>query len=330
MQSEACAHLIRKLEREGTLTEDELVTLLACHTNQDSRYLLEKANQIRQQHFGNRVYLQQRIEYTNYCKNECSSCSLRKESEHVLRYRMHFEEIMECCETGYRLGFRTFLLSGGEDPYYTDARLLYLLRSIRQRFPECMVLLSIGERSRESYKAYFRAGASGYLLRHSTTGEANYEMLHPPEMSFEKRIRYMQELKKIGYQVGTDFIIGLPEQRTKHLAKSLLFMKELNPQMVELVPYFSREGSDFWNWKELSLELALFLTAVLRMMLPEAFLSAPKELSAFQRNGRIRGILAGANLITLNLADEDIHSSKKEIEAKEYEICWIQDTRRGA
>lgn len=301
MQSEACVSLIDKLEREGILTKEEFVTLMERHTDQDARYLFQKADALRKRCFGKHVYIQQLIEYTNYCKSDCYYCVMCKKNENLFRFRMHYEEIMKCCEEGYRLGFRTFVLRGGEDSYYTDARLVYLVSSIHQRFPDCVISLSIGEKPRESYESYFRAGANGYLLRHPDEDAEYYGRVRPPKISLKNRMNCLYDLKELGYQVGMDFAVGLPGQRPEHLAEEILFVKKLAPYMVDVVPYIPDSGGQFWKWQQDSLEFTLFMTGILRLVLPQALLSSSWELDALQKEGQIRGILAGANVIVTNL-----------------------------
>lgn len=318
MQSKACVHLIDKLEKEGTLTKEEFVILIERHTDQDARYLFQKADMIRKRYFGNKIFIRGLIEFTNYCKNDCYYCGIRNKNEKLIRYRMHYEEIMACCEAGYGLGFRTFVLQGGEDGYYTDERMVYLISSIRKQFPDCAITLSIGEKSRESYEAYYRAGADRYLLRQETADAKHYGMLHPPQMSLKRRMDCLRTLKEIGYQVGAGFMVGSPGQKAEHLAEDMLFLRDLTPHMVGIGPFLHHRNTPFWNWNQGSLERTLFMLGLLRVMLPDALLPSTTALATLHPEGRKKGIQAGANVVMPNLTPKE---SRKAYELYDNKSC---------
>lgn len=297
-----CRDLIDRLAEDQELSCMDFERLIKSHNEGDSEYLFEKARKIRRIYYGNDVYIRGLIEFTNYCRNDCYYCGIRRSNGKTNRYRLSKEEILECCRNGYQLGFRTFVLQGGEDAYYTDERLTDIIRSIRSDYSDCAITLSVGEKSLESYQAYFDAGADRYLLRHETANEEHYQSLHPSDLSCANRKRCLQNLKKIGYQVGTGFMVGSPGQTEKHLAEDLLFIKELNPQMVGIGPYISHHDTPFRDKKSGSLERTLFMLGLLRLLLPKALLPSTTALGTIDPKGRELGILAGANVVMPNLS----------------------------
>ena len=210
---------IDKLHKEHTLTKEEWITLIEGRTPELSEYLFSLAREERHRYYGHDVYVRGLIEFTNYCKNDCLYCGIRKSNGNAHRYRLTEEDILKCCHEGYELGFRTFVLQGGEDGYYTDERITHLIRMIKERYPDCAITLSIGEKSKESYQAYFDAGADRYLLRHETYNHEHYRKLHPANLSPEHRQQCLCDLKDIGYQIGCGFMVGSPYQTAEHLAK---------------------------------------------------------------------------------------------------------------
>jgi biotin synthase len=298
--------LIDKLEREHILTKDEFIRLIDGRTPELAEYLFEKARAIRRQYYGSDVYMRGLIEFTSYCKNDCYYCGLRKSNSNAERYRLTKEEILACCASGYELGFRTFVLQGGEDPAFTDEKVVDIIRSIKASYSDCAVTLSIGEKSYESYLAYFNAGADRYLLRHETADNGHYGKLHPAELSPENRKRCLFDLKKIGYQVGTGFMVGSPYQTTENLADDLLFIAKLSPEMVGIGPFIPHHETPFANEKGDDGELTLFMLGLLRLMLPSALLPSTTALGTADPTGREKGILAGANVVMPNLSPTDV------------------------
>ena len=224
--------LVDKLETRHTLLRDEWISLIRWRTPLLSDYVFQKARAVRQHFYGKDVYIRGLIEFTNYCKNDCYYCGIRRSNAKAHRYRLSKEQVLNCCTDGYELGFRTFVLQGGEDGYFTDERMVDLVKTIRQEFPDCAITLSIGERSYDSYKALFEAGADRYLLRHETWDAEHYSRLHPPQLSASDRQQCLWNLKEIGYQVGTGYMVGSPWQTPENLADDMLFLEKLNPQMV--------------------------------------------------------------------------------------------------
>ena len=293
---------IAKLEETQTLTKDEWTVLLSHRTDALTEELFERACKVRIQHYGKDVYIRGLIEFTNYCRNDCYYCGIRRSNRNVSRYRLNSEEILSCCHEGYKLGFRTFVLQGGEDPWFTDQRMTHLIATIKQQYPDCAITLSIGEKEEDSYRLFREAGADRYLLRHETFNSTHYRSLHPQELSASHRQQCLFTLRELGFQVGSGFMVGSPGQTPEHLAEDMLFLKNLNPHMVGIVPFVPHHDTPFAQEKAGSLELTLYLLALLRLMLPKALLPATTALGALSENGQQLGILAGANVIMPNLS----------------------------
>ena len=301
------------------LTEAEYAELLELRQDEETANLLrEEALHLRRQYYGNKVFTRGLIEFTNYCKNNCRYCGIRSGNRNVRRYRLSEEDIMECCESGYELGYRTFVLQGGEDPYYTDEQMAAIIRRIKSRFPDAAVTLSIGEKSYESYRKFREAGADRYLLRHETADEDLYRALHPQAMSLENRKKCLWHLKELGYQVGAGFMVGAPGQTTAHLAKDLVFLQELEPHMVGIGPFIPHHDTIYAEEKAGSVELTLFLLSVIRIMLPQVLLPATTALGTLDPLGREKGLAAGANVVMPNLSPV---KNRKLYELYDNKIC---------
>lgn len=301
------------------LTEAEYAELLELRQDEETANLLrEEALHLRRQYYGNKVFTRGLIEFTNYCKNNCRYCGIRSGNRNVRRYRLSEEDIMECCESGYELGYRTFVLQGGEDPYYTDEQMAAIIRRIKNRFPDAAVTLSIGEKSEESYRRFREAGADRYLLRHETADDDLYRALHPQSMSLENRIKCLWHLKELGYQVGAGFMVGAPGQTTAHLAKDLVFLQELEPHMVGIGPFIPHHDTIYAEEKAGSVELTLFLLSVIRIMLPQVLLPATTALGTLDPLGREKGLAAGANVVMPNLSPV---KNRKLYELYDNKIC---------
>ena len=298
--------LIEKLEREHSLSLTEYQALIENRTPELAALLAQKADAVRQRIYGKDVFIRGLIEVSNICKNNCLYCGIRCGNTACDRYRLTPEEILSCCEEGYELGFRTCVLQGGEDPYFTDALLCDLIREIKRRFPDCAVTLSLGDRSRESYRLLREAGADRYLLRHETANKAHYETLHPAEMSFETRMQCLRDLKELGYQVGCGFMVGSPGQTTATLAEDLKFVETFQPAMCGIGPFIPHVATPFKNEPAGSYELTLYLLSILRLIKPNLLLPATTALGTIHPNGREQGILAGANVVMPNLSPANV------------------------
>ena len=298
--------LIDKLDETHALSRDEWICLIRDRTADDADYLFERAQKVRIRHYGRDVYIRGLIEFTNYCKNDCFYCGIRKSNKNAERYRLTKEQILSCCELGYSLGFRTFVLQGGEDGSFTDDRLTDLVSSIRMRWNDCAITLSVGERSYESYRQLYDAGANRFLLRHETYDDTHYRKLHPPNLSPEHRQQCLRDLKDIGYQIGCGFMVGSPYQTSEHLAEDMLFMKELNPHMIGIGPFIPHHDTPFAGESAGTLELTLYMLGLIRLMIPKVLLPATTALGTIHPKGRELGILAGANVVMPNLSPTEV------------------------
>lgn len=268
--------------------------------------LYSAARRVREEYYGKDVYLRGLIEFTNYCRNDCRYCGIRRSNTRAERYRLSKEQILSCCEQGYTLGFRTFVLQGGEDMYFTDDKVCDIVSAIKDRFPDCALTLSIGEKSRKSYKAYFDAGADRYLLRQETSDPAHYRYLHPKELTIENRKRCLADLKEIGFQVGCGIMVGSPGQTRDHILQDLRYMKEFGPHMIGIGPFIPHKDTPFAAEKAGDLYETLHLLAVIRLMIPGVLLPATTALGTIHPAGRELGLLAGANVIMPNLSPGDV------------------------
>lgn len=299
-------NLIDKLEKEHVLGKEEFIHLIKNRNDEISKYLFEKSKNLSRSIFGNSIYIRGLIEFTNYCKNDCYYCGIRHSNKNAERYRLSKEEILACCKEGHELGFRTFVLQGGEDPYYTDDMIADIVSSIKKKFSDCAVTLSLGEKPYESYLAYYAAGADRYLLRHETASEKHYKKLHPDSLSLENRKECLFNLKKIGYQTGTGFMVGSPYQEAEDLAEDMLFIHSLKPEMIGIGPFIPHHDTPFAEKEGGTLELTLFLIGLLRLMLPDSLIPATTAVGTIDPKGREKGILAGANVLMPNLSPGNV------------------------
>ena len=294
--------IIEKIESTGTASKQELAFLLETVNDSELEILRKKAQKKSLAHFSNKIYIRGLIELSSYCKNDCLYCGLRRSNKSAVRYRLNKEQILSCCRSGYSLGFRTFVLQGGEDGYYTDEVMCEIVSEIKSLYPDCAVTLSLGERTEESYRRLFDSGADRYLLRHETANEEHYKKLHPSEMSLENRKNCLYTLKKIGYQTGAGFMVGSPFQTYETLAEDLLFLKDLNPQMCGIGPFIPHKDTPFADEKSGSVRLTLVLLSLVRLMLPKVLLPATTALGTADGQGREKGVLHGANVVMPNLS----------------------------
>lgn len=300
--------LVDMLAKHRILSREDFIFLLENLDEDGENYLYEKARETAQAHYGNRIYVRSLMEFTNYCKNDCYYCGIRRGNQNASRYRLTPEQIMECCQLGYQLGFRTFVLQGGEDPWFTDDKIAYLVERIKGEYLDCAITLSLGERDYASYKRWFDAGADRYLLRHETANPCHYASLHPPQMSSENRKKCLENLKDIGYQTGCGIMVGAPYQTTEHIAEDLEYMYRLNPQMVGIGPFIPHHDTPFRDRPAGTLRQTLVLLAIVRLMLPGVLLPATTALGTIEPDGREQGVLAGANVVMPNLSPLDVRS----------------------
>lgn len=294
--------LIEKLYRTGDLSDSELLEVIGSEDAESSALLRKYADEVRQRVYGKEVFLRGLIEISSYCRNNCLYCGIRCSNKNAQRYRLSHEDILNCCENGYTLGFRTFVLQGGEDAFFTDDFLVPVISDIREKYPDCAITLSLGERSHESYKRLKDAGADRYLLRHETASAELYSKLHPAGMSLEKRLGCLYDLRSLGYQVGAGFMVGAPYQTHRHIVEDLRFMQDLQPHMIGIGPFIPHHDTPFSAAQGGSLALTLRLLGIIRLMFPDVLLPATTALGTIAPDGRELGLKTGCNVVMPNLS----------------------------
>lgn len=294
--------LINKLATEHSLTLAEYKLLVESYNEENARELAKFAVAERKKYYSNTVYIRGLIEISNICKNNCLYCGIRRDNRDCERYRLNKEEILSCCEEGYELGFRTFVMQGGEDAYFTDEVLCDIISSIKEKYSDCAITLSLGERTYDSYKRLYDAGADRYLLRHETADEEHYARLHPSSMSFRTRMNALEDLKKIGFQVGCGFMVNSPYQTSETIAKDLKFIEEFQPHMCGIGPFIPHKATPFADKEAGGVGFTCYLLSIIRLIRPNILLPATTALGSIEENGREKGILAGANVVMPNLS----------------------------
>lgn len=298
-------NLIEKLVKNRSLSIEEYKFLIDNRNDEFASLLAQKAVKIRKEIYGNDVYIRGLIEISNICKNDCHYCGIRGGNSNCERFRLSKEQILSCCENGYSLGFRTFVMQGGEDAFYSDDVMCDIVSEIKGKYPDCAITLSLGERSYESYQRLFDAGADRYLLRHETADKEHYEKLHPSNLSFDNRMKCLENLKKIGFQTGCGFMVGSPFQTSECLAKDLKFIEEFKPQMCGIGPFIPHKDTAFCDHPAGTVELTCYLLSIIRIISPSILLPATTALGSIDPVGREKGILSGANVVMPNLSPLD-------------------------
>ncbi len=316
-------NIISKILETGSLSKEELTFILTTDDTDFIDCLFATAQKEARRIYGNHVYIRGLIEFTNYCKNDCYYCGIRRGNQCAERYRLSENEIIACASTGYELGFRTIVLQGGEDYFFTDEKICQIIKQIKAKHTDCAITLSIGEKSYNSYKAYREAGADRYLLRHETADCAHYKSLHPAEMSFDNRLRCLNNLKDLGYQVGCGFMVGSPGQSINTLHQDLMLIKEFQPHMVGIGPFIPQKDTPFGNRPAGTLEQTLRLLALIRLIHPHVLLPATTALGTIHPQGREKGILAGANVVMPNLSPQAVRGKYNLYDNK---ICTGEET----
>lgn len=319
--------LIDRLHKKHTLTRGEFITLIKERDEENASYLASLAREEAVKIYGNGVFPRGLVEFTNYCKNNCYYCGIQGSNQHANRYRLSKDEILSACENGYQLGYRSFVLQGGEDPHYSDDVMVPIVSEIRKRYQDCAITLSLGERSKESYQKLYDAGADRYLLRHEAATPELYQKLHPESLSLENRIQCLWNLKEIGYAVGTGFMVGAPYQTVENLVDDLLFIQKLDPQMVGIGPFVPHHDTKFKDYPSGTVELTTYLTSILRLMNPHLLLPATTALGTIDPRGREKGILAGANVVMPNLSPVAV---RKDYSLYDNKICTGEEAAECA
>lgn len=310
--------LVQKLKTNQILSKDEFIKLIFHSSEEELENLRKEASNVRDEIFGKKIYVRGLIEFTNYCRNDCYYCGIRAGNKNVERYRLTKEEILDCCRQGHELGFRTFVLQGGEDLSFTDDKMTDIIKSIKSGYPDCAITLSVGEKSYESYKKYFDAGADRFLLRHETANEKHYSKLHPSTLTLKNRMKCLNDLKEIGFQVGAGFMVGSPYQTQENIIEDLFFLKDLNPEMIGVGPFLPHHDTPFRDQNKGTMELTLTLISVIRLMLPNALIPSTTALGTVNPKGREQGILAGANVLMPNLSPTPV---RKNYQLYDDKIC---------
>ncbi len=292
--------VIDRLAEGGTIASEELLAIL--QTDRYDSHLRDKADCVRQRYYGKDVYIRGLIEFSNYCQNDCLYCGIRRSNAKAIRYRLTREEILDCAREGYTLGFRTFVLQGGEDPYFTDDILCDIVQGIKEQFHDCAITLSMGERSRESYQRLRAVGVDRYLLRHETANEAHYHRLHPKSMSLSNRKECLFTLKELGYQVGAGFMVGSPTQTLENIVEDFAFLEKLQPAMIGIGPFLSHAQTPFAEEPNGELALSLRVLSLLRLCFPKVLLPSTTALGTLDSRGRELGLQHGGNVLMPNLS----------------------------
>ena len=295
-------NLIEKLQEIHSLEIEEWEQLIVAYTKEDWEYATALAREIAVREFGKKIYFRGIIEFTNFCKCDCYYCGIRKSNRSCQRYRLELEDILECCREGYENGFRTFVLQGGEDGWYTDERMCEIVKTIRETYSDCAITLSMGEKSRETYRRLKEAGADRYLLRHETANPKHFGQLHPKSQQLETRLQCLADLKELGYQTGCGIMVGTPGQNPKVLAEDMKFMEAFRPQMIGIGPFIPHTDTPFRGKEKGSTELTTFLLALCRILFPKVLLPATTALGTAESDGRKQGVLAGCNVVMPNLS----------------------------
>lgn len=348
-RGQCMSEIIEKLRSSRNLTDAEFKRII--NTDMYDEELYKAADEVRKSVYGTDVYIRGLIEISNYCKNNCFYCGIRRDNKNAVRYRLKKDDILSCCREGYRLGFRTFVMQGGEDAYYTDDVMCDIVSAVRMEFPDCAITLSLGERSYESYERLFKCGANRYLLRHETANDNHYSRLHPKQMKSENRKECLFNLKKIGYQTGSGFMVGSPYQTTDNLVEDIRFLQQLKPDMIGIGPFISHCETPFAGEADGSFLLTLRLLAILRLCFPYVLLPSTTALGTINPHGREMGLKAGANVVMPNLSPTDtrelyslydgkictgeeaaqsVESLKKRVKSVGYEIvCDVGNVKKG-
>lgn len=316
--------IVSKLKTDHNLTDSELKNLI--ETDEYDEKLFSEADKIRRKHYGNSVFIRGLIEISSYCKRNCFYCGLRRDNKNALRYRLTKEEILDCCHTGYALGFRTFVLQGGEDEYFTDDLVCEIIKNIKSQYTDCAVTLSLGEKSYNSYKAFKDAGADRYLLRHETADDTHYNKLHPKSSSLSERKECLLNLKALGFQVGSGFMVGSPYQTTENLISDIRFLQNLKPDMIGVGPYITHKDTPFSNEKSGSFLTTLRMLAILRLIFPKSLIPATTALGTIKEGGREMGLSVGANVIMPNLSPTSV---RKKYSIYDNKICTDEESAEG-
>ena len=315
--------LIEKIAAAHSLEIEEYEFLIKNRNDEAAKILRRLADKTRREIYGNKIFVRGLIEISNICKNDCFYCGIRHSNKNCERYRLTPEQIISCADEGYELGFRTFVLQGGEDSFFSDEVLGDIVKEIKSRHCDCAVTLSMGERSFESYKFLRDCGADRYLLRHETADSEHYSKLHPSSMSYENRIKCLHELRRLSYQVGCGFMVGSPYQTEKNLAQDLKFIEIFKPDMCGIGPFIPHKDTPFKDFSAGTVELTCYLLSIIRLIYPPVLLPATTALGTIHPTGRELGIMSGANVVMPNLSPVSV---RKKYELYDNKICTGEES----
>ena len=290
-----------------TFTKQEIIDILK--NNDKNEWLFSLADKVRRENVGDEVHLRGLIEFSNICHCFCKYCGLRCENKELDRYRILPDDIVKYAQKAVEMGYKTIVLQSGEDVFYTKEILCDIIRRIKEF--DVALTLSIGERSFEDYKAFRDCGADRYLIRIETTDRALYKKMHP-NMSFENRVRCLNDLKKLGYEVGTGCLVGLPEQTIESLADDILFFKEINADMIGIGPFIAHPHTPLKDIPNGNFTLALKVMALTRILLKNINIPATTAMETLNPNGRIIALQSGANVVMPNVTTTE-YRAKYEI-----------------
>ncbi|KAF0224587.1 MAG: biotin synthetase [Erysipelotrichaceae bacterium] len=305
-QSNIIMEMIDTLAKSHIISQGVCEYLLDHISMRELPYLMMKARELTDQIYGKEIFFRGLIEITNVCSQGCYYCGLQSGNNLVNRYRMSETAILSTVEEGYQLGFRSFVWQGGEDAGLTDEWLCSLIRKFRADYPDCVVTLSIGERSRASYQALYDSGLDRCLLRHESASKSLYEKLHPQWMSFDHRMQCLQDLKDIGYWVGAGFLINPPFQKNADLVEDLMFIQRFQPHMCGIGPFIPHPDTKFRDEEAGYGNQTAVMLALVRLIVPEVLLPATTALATVDALGRSKGLNSGGNVVMPNLTAPDI------------------------
>lgn len=292
--------LLEKAKLTHDLNKEELLQLLQNDDINDE--LFKAADEVRQKYLGDYVHLRGLIEFTNICKRNCMYCGLRRDNKNIERYRLTEEEILDFAKKAVGYGYRTIVLQGGEDDFFTKEKMSNIIKEIKKL--GVALTLSLGEKTYDEYKAFKDAGADRYLIRIETTDKKLYEDMDP-NMSFQERLNCLKNLRDIGYEVGSGILIGLPNQTLESIADDILFFKEINADMIGIGPFIPNEDTPLKDAEGGTLTLALKVMALTRLMLPDINIPATTAMESLEANGRILALQSGANVVMPNVTEGD-------------------------
>ncbi|MEI8201447.1 MAG: [FeFe] hydrogenase H-cluster radical SAM maturase HydE [Bacteroidota bacterium] len=301
---------VEEILKKETFTREDLICLLKCN-EQDRKKLFARSAEIKSIHVGKKVYYRGLVELSNICSKNCYYCGIRLDNKKVHRYFVTEDEVVEAAKYAFENGYGSMVLQSGErtDKQFVDT-IINLLNRIKDISGDKLgITLSLGEQSEETYRKWFEAGAHRYLLRIETSNRELYYKLHPQNAKhdYDERLDCLRLLRKIGYNVGTGVMIGLPFQQIEHLADDLQFFYDMDIDMAGMGPYIEHEDTPLFQFKEQLMPkedrfiLSLKMVAILRIMMKDINIAATTAMQTLDKQGREKALMVGANIIMPNL-----------------------------